>query len=161
MIPFHPSMADSADSLALDVPNWTLDIFPYLCCSSLAFPVSVGRNYHSPRCSGQNQGGIINIPLISIFTSKPYWNNDDPVFTYNTWVKPPSPLKELWQVTCSTLKLSSTWSQTELVNDIRTSLVVQWLRRHALNAEGWSSIPSQGSRSHMPHLIGLPWWLRW
>ena len=33
------------------------------------------------------------------------------------------------------------------------SLVVQWLTRHTLNAEGWSSIPSQGSRSRMPQLI--------
>ena len=34
----------------------------------------------------------------------------------------------------------------------RTSLVVQWLRLHALNAEGPGSIPGQGSRSHMPQL---------
>ena len=29
------------------------------------------------------------------------------------------------------------------------SLVVQWLRLHAPNAGGLSSIPSQGTRSHM------------
>ena len=33
-----------------------------------------------------------------------------------------------------------------------TSLVVQWLRLHAPNAGGPGSIPSQGTRSHMPHL---------
>lgn len=118
MTPFHPNMADSADSLALDVPNRTLDILHFLPCSSLAFPISVERHYHSPRCSSQNQAGITNIPLISIFTSKPYWNNDYPVFICNTWVRPPPPLKELWQVTCSTLKSSCTWSRTELANDI-------------------------------------------
>ena len=31
-----------------------------------------------------------------------------------------------------------------------TSLVVQWLSRHAPNAEDLSSIPGQGTRSHMP-----------
>ena len=30
----------------------------------------------------------------------------------------------------------------------RTSLVVQWLRLHAPNAEGPGSIPGQGTRSH-------------
>ena len=30
-----------------------------------------------------------------------------------------------------------------------TSLVVQWLRRHAPNAVGPGSIPGQGTRSHM------------
>ena len=30
-----------------------------------------------------------------------------------------------------------------------TSLVVQWLRLHAPNAEGLGSIPGQGTRSHM------------
>ena len=33
---------------------------------------------------------------------------------------------------------------------IGTSLVVQWLRPHTPNARGPSSIPSQGTRSHMP-----------
>ena len=33
-----------------------------------------------------------------------------------------------------------------------TSLVVQWLRLHAPNAGGPGSIPSQGTRSHMPQL---------
>ena len=33
-----------------------------------------------------------------------------------------------------------------------TSLVVQWLRLHAPNAEGQGSIPGQGTRSHMPQL---------
>ena len=31
-----------------------------------------------------------------------------------------------------------------------TSLVVQWLRFRAPNAEGPGSIPGQGTRSHMP-----------
>ena len=30
-----------------------------------------------------------------------------------------------------------------------TSLVAQWIRRHAPNAAGWGSIPGQGTRSHM------------
>ena len=34
----------------------------------------------------------------------------------------------------------------------RTSLVVQRLRLHALNAEGPGSIPGQDFRSHMPQL---------
>ena len=34
----------------------------------------------------------------------------------------------------------------------RTSLVVQWLRLHHLNAEGLSSIPAQGTRSRVPQL---------
>ena len=33
-----------------------------------------------------------------------------------------------------------------------TSLVVQWLRRSTPNAGGPGSIPSQGTRSHMPQL---------
>ena len=33
-----------------------------------------------------------------------------------------------------------------------TSLVVQWLRLHALNAGGPGSIPGQGTRSLMPQL---------
>ena len=33
---------------------------------------------------------------------------------------------------------------------IGTSLVVQWLRPHTPNAWGPSSIPSQGTRCHMP-----------
>ena len=33
-----------------------------------------------------------------------------------------------------------------------TSLVVQWLRLSAPNAEGLDSVPGQGARSHMPHL---------
>ena len=33
-----------------------------------------------------------------------------------------------------------------------TSLVVQWVRFHAPNAGGLSSIPGQGTRSHMPQL---------
>ena len=33
-----------------------------------------------------------------------------------------------------------------------TSLVVQWLRLHTPIAEGPSSIPSQGTRSHVPQL---------
>ena len=33
-----------------------------------------------------------------------------------------------------------------------TSLVVQWLRFHAPNAGGPSSIPGQGTSSHMPQL---------
>ena len=33
-----------------------------------------------------------------------------------------------------------------------TSLMVQWLRLYTPNAEGSSSIPSQGTRSHMPQL---------
>ena len=32
------------------------------------------------------------------------------------------------------------------------SLVVQWLRLHTPTAEGPSSIPSQGTRSHVPQL---------
>ena len=34
----------------------------------------------------------------------------------------------------------------------RDSLVVQWLRLHAPNAEGLGSIPDQGTRSHMLQL---------
>ena len=34
----------------------------------------------------------------------------------------------------------------------RTSLLVQWLRLHAVNAEGLGAIPGQGPRSHMPQL---------
>ena len=34
----------------------------------------------------------------------------------------------------------------------QTSLVVQWLRLHAPNAEDQGLIPGQGSRSHMPKL---------
>ena len=33
-----------------------------------------------------------------------------------------------------------------------TSLVIQWLRSRVPNAGGPSSIPSQGTRSHMPQL---------
>ena len=33
-----------------------------------------------------------------------------------------------------------------------TSLVFQWLRHHTPNAGGPGSIPSQGTRSHMPQL---------
>ena len=33
-----------------------------------------------------------------------------------------------------------------------TSLVVQWLRLHALNAQDPGSIPGRGTRSHMPQL---------
>ena len=36
--------------------------------------------------------------------------------------------------------------------EIRTSLVVQWLRLCALNAEGLGSIPGQGTRACMPQL---------
>ena len=35
---------------------------------------------------------------------------------------------------------------------LRTSLVVQWLRFHAPNAEGPGLIPGQGTRSHMLQL---------
>ena len=39
---------------------------------------------------------------------------------------------------------------------LRTSLVVQWLRLHALNEGGPGSTPDQGTRSHMPQLrIGI------
>ena len=31
-------------------------------------------------------------------------------------------------------------------------LVVQWLKLHALNAGDLCSVPSQGTRSHMPQL---------
>ena len=33
-----------------------------------------------------------------------------------------------------------------------TSVVVQWLRLHALNAQDPGLIPGQGTRSHMPQL---------
>ena len=33
-----------------------------------------------------------------------------------------------------------------------TSLVFQWLRLHAANAEGPGSIPGQGTRFHIPQL---------
>ena len=33
-----------------------------------------------------------------------------------------------------------------------TSLVVEWLRLHVLNAGGLCLIPGQGIRSHIPHL---------
>ena len=33
-----------------------------------------------------------------------------------------------------------------------TSVVVQWLRLHALNEQDPGSIPGQGTRSHMPQL---------
>ena len=36
--------------------------------------------------------------------------------------------------------------------DIKTSLVVQWLRCHTPNAGGLSLILGQGARSHMPKL---------
>ena len=57
---------------------------------------------------------------------------------------------------------------------IGTSLVVQWLRLHAPYAGGPGSIPSQGTRSHMPqlrlnaakyiflniyYLFGYMWWV--
>ena len=36
--------------------------------------------------------------------------------------------------------------------ELGTSLVVQWLRLHTPNAGGQGSIPSEGTRSHMPQL---------
>ena len=36
-----------------------------------------------------------------------------------------------------------------------TSLVVQWLRRHALNARALGLIPGWGTGSHMPQLEDL------
>ena len=41
-----------------------------------------------------------------------------------------------------------------------TSLVVQWLRLHAPNAEGWSLIPGQGTKSHRPQLRVPMLWLK-
>ena len=35
---------------------------------------------------------------------------------------------------------------------IGTSLVVQWLRPQVPNTRGWSSIPGQETRSHVPQL---------
>ena len=43
---------------------------------------------------------------------------------------------------------------------IGTSLAVQWLRLHTPNVEGPGSIPSQGTRSHMPQLRVLMLQLR-
>ena len=31
-------------------------------------------------------------------------------------------------------------------------MMIQWLRLHSLNAGGWGSIPSQGTRSHLLQL---------
>ena len=35
---------------------------------------------------------------------------------------------------------------------IGTSLVVQWLRLYALNAENLGLIPNQGTKSHLPQI---------
>ena len=47
---------------------------------------------------------------------------------------------------------SSTWILTIENNNGRTSLVVQWLRLCTPNTGGQSSIPGQGTRSHMRQL---------
>ena len=39
-----------------------------------------------------------------------------------------------------------------IINSIGTSLVVQWVRLRAPSAGGPSSIPVQGTRSHVPQL---------
>ena len=39
--------------------------------------------------------------------------------------------------------------KTKEINNPGTSLVAHWLRLHAPNAGGPSSIPGQGTRSHM------------
>ena len=41
---------------------------------------------------------------------------------------------------------------SELLSDLRTSLVVQWLRHHAPNAGDVGLIPGQGTRVHTPQL---------
>ena len=44
-----------------------------------------------------------------------------------------------------------------LRSEEETPLVIQWLRLHALNAGGPSSIPDQGTRSLMPQLRDPPY----
>ena len=48
-------------------------------------------------------------------------------------------------------------SQKDMIQDTdeRTSLVVQWLKRHAYNAASLGSVPGQGTRSYMPQLSVL------
>ena len=51
----------------------------------------------------------------------------------------------------SDIKPESLLLQREIFH-LGTSLVVQWLRLHAPNAEGLGSIPDPGTRSPMPQL---------
>ena len=45
------------------------------------------------------------------------------------------------------------WAQNSMFNEkLGTSVVVQWLRLHTLNAGGQGLIPDQGIRYHMPQL---------
>ena len=41
---------------------------------------------------------------------------------------------------------------TQEVENSGTSLVVQWLRLYALNAENLGLIPNQGTKSHLPQI---------
>ena len=63
---------------------------------------------------------------------------------------PPIPLLILSGQGASSQTLETLWGSVK--NSIRTSLVVQWPRLHAPNAEGLGSIPGQGARSQMPQL---------
>ena len=49
-------------------------------------------------------------------------------------------------------KASFQWIYIFFKKNYGTSLVVQRLRLHAPNAEGWGLIPGQGTRSRMPQL---------
>lgn len=72
--------------------------------------------------------------------------------------------KTLWSNIQKMLKYSSQFSSVQVNTNIiysepsfnnqhiGTSLMVQWLRIHAPNARRPGSIPSQGTRSHMPQL---------
>ena len=71
-------------------------------------------------------------------------NNNDPVKQKKTSernVSSPEEKLDLHPIFNTAYKI---WHQT--------SLVVQWLRLHAPNAEDQGLIPGQGSRSHMPKL---------
>ena len=48
------------------------------------------------------------------------------------------------------LQVASSWSVAEQKLELKISLVSQCLRLHASTEGGMGSIPSQGTRSHMP-----------
>ena len=57
--------------------------------------------------------------------------------------------KTLWKHNNIQMTKQTWWSRK---SDHETSLVVQWLGLHTINAGGPGSIPGQGTRSHMPQL---------
>ena len=71
-------------------------------------------------------------------------NNNDPVKQKKTSERNVSSLEEKLDLHPIFNTAYKIWHQT--------SLVVQWLRLHAPNAEDQGLIPGQGSRSHMPKL---------